>query len=88
VPPLRRWRRLALLAVVAGLVLGGLVGPVLGPHSLSPGRRVSGDQLLGGAFRATLHSDRGLASVEVARLRDGKVTYAGLAPDLMVPPTP
>ncbi len=86
--PLRRRRRLVLLAVVAGLLLGGLVGLVLGPHSLSPGPRISGDQLLAGDFRATLGDDRGLASVEVARLRDGKVTYAGLAPDGTVPPTP
>jgi CubicO group peptidase (beta-lactamase class C family) len=35
-----------------------------------------------------LDSDRGLASVEVARLRDGKVTYAGLAPDGTAAPTP
>ena len=74
--------------MLAGLLLGGLVGVVLGPHSLSPGPRFSGDQLLAGDFRATLGSDRGLASVEVARLRDGKVTYAGLAPDGTVPPTP
>ena len=87
-PALRRRRRLALLAVVAGLLLGGLVGLVLGPHSLSPGPRFSGDQLLAGDFRATLGDDRGLGSVEVARLRDGKVTYAGLAPDGTVPPTP
>ncbi len=79
-PALRRRRRPVLLAVVAGLLLGGLVGLVLGPHSLSPGPRVSGDQLLAGDFRATLASDRGLASIEVARLRGGKVTYAGLAP--------
>ena len=86
--PLRRRRRLVLLGVVAGLLLGGLVGLLLGPHSLSPGPRFSGDQLLAGDFRATLGSDRGLGSVEVARLRDGKVTYAGLAPDGTVPPTP
>ena len=61
---------------------------LLGPHSLSPGPRFSGDQLLAGDFRATLDSDRGLGSVEVARLRDGKVTYAGLAPDGTAPPTP
>src|SRR4051794_12404227 len=80
--PAPGWRRrLALLAVVAGLRLGGLVGLVLGPHSLSPGPRFSGDQLLAGDFRATLNSDRGLASVEVARLRDGTVTYTGLGPD-------
>ena len=85
--PYRR-RRLVLLAVVAGLLLGGLVGLLLGPHSLHPGPRISGDQSLAGDFRATLDSDRGLASVEVARLRDGKVTYAGLAPDGTVPPTP
>ena len=78
----------SLPGVVAGLLLGGLVGLLLGPHSLSPGPRFSGDQLLAGNFRATLASDRGLASVEVARLRDGKVTYAGLAPDGTVPPTP
>ena len=81
-------RRLVLLAVVAGLTLGGLVGVVLGPHSLSPGPRVSGDHPLAGDFRATLGDDLGLASVEVARLRDGKVTYAGLAPDGTAPPTP
>jgi CubicO group peptidase (beta-lactamase class C family) len=85
--PYRR-RRLVLLAVVAGLLLGGLVGLLLGPHSLRPGPRISGDQSLAGDFRATLDSARGLASVEVARLRDGKVTYAGLAPDGTVPPTP
>ena len=86
--PLRRRRRLVLLGVVAAALLGGLVGLLLGPHSLSPGPRLSGDQLLAGSFRATLASDRGLASVEVARLRDGKVTYAGLTPDGTVPPTP
>ena len=86
--PLRRRRRLVPLGVVAGLLLGGLVGLLLGPHSLSLGPRFSGDQLLAGDFRATLASDRGLGSVEVARLRDGKVTYAGLAPDGTVPPTP
>ena len=86
-PALRRRHRIV-LALVAGLLLGGLVGLVLGPHSLSPGPHVSGDQLLAGDFRATLASDRGLDSVEVARLRDGKVTYAGLAPDGTVPPTP
>ena len=85
--PYRR-RRLVLLAVVAGLLLGGLVGLLLGPHSLHPGPRISGDQSLAGDFRATVDSARGLASVEVARLRDGKVTYAGLAPDGTVPPTP
>jgi CubicO group peptidase (beta-lactamase class C family) len=85
-PALRRhW---LVLALVAGLLLGGLVGLVLGPHSLSPGSKVSGDQLLAGDFRATLGDDRGLGSVEVARLRDGKVTYVGLAPDGTVPPTP
>jgi hypothetical protein len=73
-------RRRVLLAVVAGLLLGGLVGLLLGPHSLRPGPRMSGDQSLAGDFRATLDSDRGLASVEVARLRDGKVTYAGPLP--------
>jgi CubicO group peptidase (beta-lactamase class C family) len=87
-PTLPRRRGRALLAVIGGLLLGGLVGLVLGPHSLSPGPRSSGDQLLAGDFRATLASDRGLGSVEVARLRDGKVTYAGLAPDGTDPPTP
>ena len=84
----RRRRRLVLLAVVAGLLLGGLVGLLLGPHSLHPGTGISGDQSLAGDFRATVDSARGLASVEVARLRDGKVTYAGLAPDGTAPPTP
>ena len=74
--------------MVAGLLLGGLVGLLLGPHSLRPGPRISGDLSLAGDFRATLDSARGLASVEVARLRNGKVTYAGLAPDGTVPPTP
>ncbi|HEY5784551.1 MAG TPA: serine hydrolase domain-containing protein [Microlunatus sp.] len=87
-PVLRRPRRLVLLVVVAGLLLGGLVGVVLGPRSLSPGPLIVGDQLLAGDFRATMGDDRGLGSVEVARLRDGKVTYAGLAPDGTVPPTP
>ena len=87
-PGPHRRRRLVLLAVVAGLLLGGLVGLLLGPHSLRPGPRISGDQLLAGDFRATVDSGRGLASVEVARLRDGKVTYAGLAPDGTAPPTP
>ncbi|HEX8508844.1 MAG TPA: serine hydrolase domain-containing protein [Propionibacteriaceae bacterium] len=87
-PAQRRRRGPALLAVVAGLLLGGLVGVVLGPHSLSPGPGFSGDQLLAGDFRATLDSGRGLASVEVARLRGGKVTYAGLAPDGTALPTP
>jgi len=86
--PLRRRGRLVLPGVVAGLLLGGLVGLLLGPYSLSPGPRISGNQLPAGDFRATLGDDRGLASVEVARLRDGKVTYAGLAPDGTVPPTP
>ncbi|HEX8511033.1 MAG TPA: serine hydrolase domain-containing protein, partial [Propionibacteriaceae bacterium] len=87
-PARRGRRRLVLLALVAGLLLGGLVGLVLGPHSLSPGPRFSGDQQLGGDLRATLADDRGLASVEVARLRDGKVTYAGLAPVGAAAPTP
>ncbi|HEX8509377.1 MAG TPA: hypothetical protein VF635_07755, partial [Propionibacteriaceae bacterium] len=43
-PARRGRRRLVLLALVAGLLLGGLVGLVLGPHSLSPGPRFSGDQ--------------------------------------------
>ena len=86
--PMRRRRRLVLIGVVAGLLLGGLVGILLGPHSLSLGPRFSGDQLLAENFRATLGDDRGLGSVEVARLRDGKVTYAGLAPDGTAPPTP
>jgi CubicO group peptidase (beta-lactamase class C family) len=86
-PGLRRWRPV-LLAVVAGLALGGLVGQVLGPRALSLGPLTSGDQVLAGDFRATLASDRGLASVQVARLRDGQVTYAGLAPDGTAPPTP
>jgi CubicO group peptidase (beta-lactamase class C family) len=77
-----------LLAVVAGLALGGLGGLLIGPHSLHLGPRVSGDQQLAGDFRATLESDQGLAVVEVARLRDGKVTYAGLAPDGTDQPTP
>jgi CubicO group peptidase (beta-lactamase class C family) len=80
--------RLAAVMVVGLLLLGGLVGLALGPHSLSPGPRFSGDRLLAGDFRATLDSDHGLASVEVARLRDGKVTYAGLAPEGTVLPTP
>jgi hypothetical protein len=62
-PALRRRRRPVLPAVIAGLLLRGLVGLVLGPHSLSPGPRVSGDELLARDFRATLGSDRGLASV-------------------------
>jgi CubicO group peptidase (beta-lactamase class C family) len=70
------------------LLLGGLVGLALGPHSLSPGPLISGDQQLVGDFRATLGDDLGLGSVAVARLRDGKVTYAGLAPHGTVPPTP
>lgn len=81
-------RRLALLAVVAGLALGGLGGLLFGPHSLHLGPRVSGDHQLADDFRHTLESDRGLASVEVARLRDGKVTFAGLAPDGTEAPTP
>jgi CubicO group peptidase (beta-lactamase class C family) len=85
-PGLRR--RLVLLAVVAGLALGGLVGLVVGPHSLHLGPRFSGDQQLAADFRATLDGDRGFASVEVARLRDGKVTYAGLAPEGTDAPTP
>jgi CubicO group peptidase (beta-lactamase class C family) len=84
----RRRRRLMLLAVAAGLLLGGLLGLVLGPHSLRPGPRIAGDQLLAADFQATLGDDLGLGSVEVARLRDGTVTYAGLAPDGTVPPTP
>ena len=72
-PVVRRWRPV-LLAVVAGLALGGLVGQMLGPRELSLGPLTSGDQLLAGDFRATLANDRGLASVQVARLRDGQVT--------------
>jgi CubicO group peptidase (beta-lactamase class C family) len=87
-PARRPRRRTVLLTVVAGLALGGLVGLLVGPQSLTLGPRVSGDQLLAAEFRATLESDRGLASVEVARLRDGQVTYAGLAPDGTVAPTP
>jgi CubicO group peptidase (beta-lactamase class C family) len=86
--PQGRRRRLVLLAVAAGLALGGLVGLLLGPHSLVLGPRFSGDPQLAADFRATLESDRGLASVEVARLRDGKVTYAGLAPAGTDAPTP
>ena len=86
--PQRRRRRPVLPGVVAGLLLGGLIALLLGPHSLSPGPHFSGDQQLAADFRATLGDDRGLGSVEVARLRDGKATYAGLAPDGTVPPTP
>jgi CubicO group peptidase (beta-lactamase class C family) len=86
--PAQRRRRRVLLTVVAGLAMGGLVGVALGPHSLSPGPHVSGDQLLAGDFRSTLADDLGLGSVEVARLHDGQVTYAGLAPDGTVLPTP
>ncbi|HEX8508305.1 MAG TPA: serine hydrolase domain-containing protein, partial [Propionibacteriaceae bacterium] len=87
-PARRPRRRMVLLAVVAGLALGGLVGLLVGPYSSHLGPRSSGDQQLAGDFRATLESDRGLASVEVARLRDGQVTYAGLAPDGTTAPTP
>lgn len=86
--PRGRRRGLVLLAVGAGMALGGLVGLVLGPHSLQLAPRSSGDHQLDTDFRATLESDRGLASVEVARLRDGQVTYAGLAPDGTDSPTP
>ena len=47
-------------AVLCGLLLGGLVGLAIGPHSLSPGPRFSGDQQLAGDFRATLGDDLGL----------------------------
>ena len=79
-PPGPLPRRLILLLLAAGLALGGLAGLLLGPRSPSPGPSTAGDPALAADFRSTLATGDGFGAVSLARLRDGRVSYAGLAP--------
>lgn len=61
---------------VAGLVLGLLVSVLLGPRPLMLGDAV-GDRALVADARAALGDPAGYGTVSVARLRDGRIAWAG-----------
>lgn len=67
-----------LLLVVVALLVGTSVGLLAGLRGPALGDRASGDPALAADVRAALTTDRGLTSISAARVRDGRVTFAGL----------
>lgn len=69
--------RLLVLVVIAGLVLGALAWLAAGPRvALGPQR--TGDPTLIRDAEAALGDGAGISSVSLARVADGRTTYAGL----------
>lgn len=62
-----RTSRLLLVAVLIGMIIGGLVSVGLGPRTPSLGDSRAGDGQLADDVRSSLVSDRGLQTLSVRR---------------------
>src|ERR671913_246890 len=81
-------RILLVMGLIGGLLIGTLLGLTVGPKTPSLGDTSTGDPALVADVRGVLVNDRGLDILSVARIRDGRVTFAGLGPADGGPPTP
>ena len=86
--PRRPGRALLAAALVASFVLGALLSLTFGPRTPRLGQAATGDPALTADVRAVLATDRGFQGLAVARVRDGRTTFAGLGPDGGPLPTP
>lgn len=71
-------RAVGVMGVIGGLLIGTLLGLTVGPRTPILGDASAGDPALVADARAVLFSDRGLQTLSVARVRGGKVAFAGL----------
>lgn len=81
-------RTVGVMGVIGGLLIGTLLGLTVGPRTPTLGDASTGDPALVADTRAVLASDRGLQTLSVARVRGGRVTFAGLGSDDGRTPTP
>lgn len=80
--------RVLLLLLLGAFVLGSLVSLLVGPRSTGLGSQTSGDEQLARDVRASLVDDHGLQTLSVARIADGRTTFAGIAGRRGPAPTP
>ena len=81
-------RILLVMGLIGGLLIGTLLGLTVGPKTPTLGDTSTGDPALIADVRGVLVNDRGLDTLSVARIRDGRVTFAGLGPADGSPPAP
>jgi len=81
-------RTLLVMGLIGGLLVGTLLGLTVGPKTPQLGEDSTGDPALVADVRAVLGNDRGLDTVSVGRVRDGRVIFAGLGATDDGPPTP
>ncbi|HEX8507880.1 MAG TPA: serine hydrolase domain-containing protein, partial [Propionibacteriaceae bacterium] len=84
----RRPHPLMLAVLIGAIAIGAMVSLVLGPRTPRLGDVSTGDPQLAADVRAVLTTDRGYGALSVARVRDGRVAYAGLGTAAGQVPTP
>ncbi|HLL63591.1 MAG TPA: serine hydrolase domain-containing protein [Propionibacteriaceae bacterium] len=81
-------RILLVMGLIGGLLIGTLLGLTVGPNTPTLGGDSTGDPALVADVRSVLVNNRGLDTLSVGRIRDGKVTFAGLGTTGDGPPSP